>query len=185
MKVIRYTLKFWLPLATAVTMLAGLVYIAVQQDMRIGANDPQIQLAEDAARALAEQQPLDSVVPPGKIDISQSLAPYMIVFDAQGSPVASNAVLHGAVPDIPKGVFDYTRAHGEDRVTLMPEPGVRSAAVVVSVTGGPGGFVLAGRSLREVEIRIDQLTQMVGVAWLVSMLVTLFLVLAFEVLTFR
>jgi hypothetical protein len=88
-------------------------------------------------------------------------------------------------PDIPKGVFDYTRAHGEDRVTLMPEPGVRSAAVLVSVAGGPGGFVLAGRSLREVEKRIDQLTQMVGAAWLASMLVTLFLVLVFEVLTFR
>jgi hypothetical protein len=55
MKVIRYTLKFWLPLAAAVTMLSGLVYIAVQQNMRIGANDPQIQLAEDAARALAAQ----------------------------------------------------------------------------------------------------------------------------------
>lgn len=185
MKVIRYTLKFWLPLAAAVTLLSGLVYIAAQQNMRIGANDPQIQLAEDAARALAEQQPLDSIVPPGKIDIAQSLAPYMIVFDAQGNPVASNAVLHGAVPNIPKSVFDYTRAHGEDRVTLMPEPGARSAAVVVSVTGGQGGFVLAGRSLREVEKRVDQLTQQVGAAWLASMLVTLGLVLLFEVLTFQ
>jgi len=142
-------------------MLAGLFYIAVQQDMRIGANDLQIQLSEDGARALAEQQPLDSVVPPGKIDISQSLAPYRIVFDAQGSPVASNAVLHGAVPDIPKDLFDYTRIRGEDRVTLMPEPGVRSAAVMISVASEPGGFVIAGRSLREVEKRIDQLTQMV------------------------
>ncbi len=185
MKVVRNTLKFWLPLAAAVTLLSGLVYIAVQQDMRIGANDPQIQLAEDAALALAEQQPPDSVVLPGKIDIAQSLAPYMIVFDAQGNPIASNAVLHGAVPTIPKGVFETTRAHGEDRVTLMPEPGVRSAAVVVSVTGGQGGFVLAGRSLREVEKRIDQLTQMVGAVWLVTMLVTLGLVLLFEVLTFR
>ena len=185
MKVIRYTLKFWLPLATAVTMLSGLVYIAVQQNMRIGANDPQIQLAEDAARALAAQQSLDSIVPFGKIDIAQSLAPYMIIFDAQGNPVTSNAVLHGAVPNIPKGVFDYTRAHAEDRVTLMPEPGVRSAAVVVSVTGGQGDFVLAGRSLREVEKRVDQLTKQVGAAWLASMLVTLVLVLLFEVLTFQ
>lgn len=67
----------------------------------------------------------------------------------------------------------------------MLEPGVRSAAVVVSVSGGQGGFVLAGRSLREVEKRVDQLTQQVGAAWLASMLVTLVLVLLFEVLTFQ
>jgi hypothetical protein len=185
MKIIFNTLKFWLPLAAAVTLLSGMVYIAVQQELRISANDPQIQLAEDGARALAEQQPPDSIVPPGKVDIAQSLAPYLIVFDSQGSPVASNAVLHGVIPDIPKGVLDYTRTHGEDRVTFMPEAGVRSATVIVSVNGGQGGFVLAGRSLREVEKRIDQLTQQVGAIWLAAMLVTLVLVLGFEVLTFR
>ena len=88
---------------------------------------------------------------------------------------------HGAVPPIPKGVLDYTHAHGKDRVTYVPEPGVRSATVVVAVSGGQGGFVLAGRSLREVEKRVDPLTQQVAAGWLTAMLVTLVLVLGFEV----
>jgi hypothetical protein len=41
----------WLPLAVAITILAGLVYATVQQSLRQGANDPQIQLAEDTAAA--------------------------------------------------------------------------------------------------------------------------------------
>ena len=59
-----------------------MVYIVVQQELRIGANDPQIQLAVDGTRTLAEQQLPDSIVPPGKIDIAQCLSPYIIVFDA-------------------------------------------------------------------------------------------------------
>ena len=39
---------------------------------------------------------------------------------------------------------------GEDRLTWQPEPGVRSATVVVHYQGAQAGFVMAGRSLREV-----------------------------------
>jgi hypothetical protein len=63
------------------------------------------------------------------------------------------------------GVFDYTRAHGQDRITWQPRSGVRSAAIVARYGGAHPGFVLAGRSLREVEAREDRLTLMVGIAW--------------------
>jgi len=62
-------------------------------------------------------------------------------------------------------VFDYVRQHGEDRITWQPEPGVRSATVVTSYGGAHPGFVLAGRSLRLVEERVDQLGLMVGLGW--------------------
>jgi hypothetical protein len=182
MKIIRTALKLWLPLAAVITVLAGLVYLAVQQSYRMGANDPQIQMAEDAAAALAAGQAAQSIVPVGKIDIAQSLAPYLIVFDASGKPIASNAVLHGQTPDVPPGIIDYTRQHGEDRISWQPEAGVRSAAIIVAANGGQAGFVLAGRSMREVEKRIDQFGQLAALFWMLGMGAALGLVFLFEIL---
>ena len=184
MKIILNTLKFWLPLAAVITLLCGVFYGCVQQVFRMDANDPQIQMAEDTAQALQAGQPAAALVPANKVDIAQSLAPYLIIFDANGQPLASNALLHNQIPSIPSGIFDYTRKNGEDRVSWQPETGVRSAAVIVPVSGGKGGFVLAGRSLREVEIRESNLTNQVEIGWLVTMLASLILVGLFELLPF-
>lgn len=177
-------LKYWIPLAAAITMISAVIYITVQQDIRIGSNDPQIQMAEDAAQAFAEKQPLETILPARKVEISQSLAPYMIVFDATGTPLGSNAVLHGSVPEFPKSVLDYTRQNGEDRVTWQPEPGVRSAVVIVPIASGQGGFVLAGRSLREAEKRVNLLSSQVAAGWLGTLLASLALIFVLEFLPF-
>ena len=60
--VIRRALAFFLPVAVLATLCCGLVYGAVQQDLRMGANDPQLQLAEDAARALDAGAPAATLV---------------------------------------------------------------------------------------------------------------------------
>ncbi len=143
------------------------------QDIRLGANDLQIQMAEDAATKLANGQSVQSVVPAEKVDIAKSLAPYIIVFDASGKPVASSAQLGGQTPTIPSGVLDAVRRSGEDRITWQPQSGVRSAVVVTRFSGSNSGFVLAGRSLREAEKRIDGIGQIVLVGWGGILLVSL------------
>ena len=170
MKTIFQIIKGWLPLAIATAGLCGLAYLAVQQSMRIGANDPQIQMAEDAASALNGGANPDSIVPAGKVELATSLAPYIMVFDNSGNVLAASATLHGALPVYPAGVLDYTRSHAEDRVTWQPEAGVRMATVVVRYDQG---FVLAGRSLREVEIRIDNIGKISGLALLAIWAATL------------
>ena len=40
-------LRLWVPLAVVTTGLVGLVYMAVQQDLRMGANDVPAQIAQD------------------------------------------------------------------------------------------------------------------------------------------
>ena len=160
-------------MAVIVTGFSGLIYTAVQQDIRQSADDPQIQMAEDTAAKLANGQQVQNVVPSEKVDIARSLAPYIIVFDTSGKPIASSAVLDGQIPTIPPGVFDYVRQHGEDRITWQPQPGVRSAVVVTQFQGPNSGFVLAGRSLREVEIREDDILHIVEVGWLGMLLVSL------------
>ncbi len=167
-KILDVVLK-WIPLAVIITALCGLVYAADFQNIRQSGNDPQIQLSEDTAASLAAGASPQFVVGSGKVDVASSLAPYLIVFDENGQPLASSAQLDGATPSIPAGVFAYTREHGQDRLTWQPRAGVRSAIVVTYFRGTPSGFVVAGRSLREVERQEDSLWLIVFAAWLASL----------------
>ncbi len=182
MQIIRNILKTLIPLAVVITLLAGLMYATVQQVLRMNANDPQIQMAEDVASALTVGKPLDSVVPAAQIDIATSLAPYVVVYDASGKAIASSGLLHNQLPTLPSGIFDYVRQRGEDRITWQPEPGVRSATVVTSYGGAQPGFVLAGRSLREVENRVDQFGLLIGLGWLGTLFAALMAVSLSELL---
>ena len=163
MLIILKIIKKWLPIAIATAGLCALVYLTVQQSMRMGANDPQIQMAEDAASSLNTGASVDSVVPSTKVEIANSLAPFVIVFDESGKVLASSATLHGAVPAYPAGVLDYVRKNGQDRVTWQPEAGVRMATVV---TPYKSGFVMTGRSLTEIEKRESQVESLSGLAML-------------------
>ncbi len=163
----------WLPIGVAVTALALFVYAAVQQVHRSGANDPQSQLAEDVARALAHgARPADVVSGP-VVDIAASLAPWTMVVDAHDHLLAGSAMLDGRTPALPAGVLDVARRHGGNGVTWQPRPGVRSATVEVAVPGGNGWVVIAGRSLREVEIRERRLELLTLLAWSAAMVTTL------------
>lgn len=173
-------LRVWLPIAVITAAFCGLAYLTVQQSLRQGANDPQIQMAEDAASALAQGWNAEALVPLSTVDIARSLAPFMIIYDDAGNVLASSAVLHVVTPDLPAGVLDYTRAYGEDRVTWQPEEGVRIAAVVIRYEGTQSGFVLAGRSLREVEAREAQTQQLAGLALVVTLAASLAAVLLGE-----
>ena len=161
MLIILKIIKKWLPLAIATAGLCALVYLTVQQSLRMGANDPQIQMAEDAASSLNAGASVESVVPSAKVEIADSLAPFVIVFDDSGKVLASSATLHGVVPAYPAGVLDYVRQKGQDRVTWQPKVGVRMATVVVPYNNG---FVVAGRSLTEIEKRESQVESLSGLA---------------------
>lgn len=180
MKKFNQFLRFWLPMAVVITALCGLVYLVEQQSLRINANDPQIQMAEDAAAALTKGASVESILPSGQVNIASSLAPFVIIFDDSGKPVASSALLHDQIPSYPTGVFDYVRKNGEDRVTWQPEPGVRIASVVVAYSGTLNGFVMAGRSLRETEKRVDLVGSYVLFAWILTMLTSLIVVVLIE-----
>jgi hypothetical protein len=173
MKFPKNVFKRWLPFAVAITLVLGIAYTVGQQVYRMSVNDPQIQMAEDAATVLTNGQPIDSVVPSTKVDIATSLASYIVVFDDSGKAIASSGLLRNQMPTLPPGVFDYVRQRGQDRITWQPEPGVRSAVVVTRYTGPKPGFVMAGRSMRESEARADQLLMMVGAGGIATLFATL------------
>lgn len=172
----------WIPLAVLTVLLCGTVFAAIQSDLRSGADDPQFQMATDARIGLESGASARSLVPAAQIDIAQSLAPYLVIYDTNGQPVASSATLHGQPLTPPSGVFDYARTHTMDRLTWMPEAGVRSAIIVMRYNGG---YVLAGRSLRQVEQREDDALLLIGALCALTLVVTFLATVASQTLSAR
>jgi hypothetical protein len=125
-------------------------------------------MAEDMAKGLTDGQNVDVLFPRAQVDIASSLSPYVVVFDETGGALASSGLLYDKMPALPSGVLEYVRQNGEDRITWQPEPGVRSAIIVTRYSGSQSGFVMAGRSLKEVENRVTQLEMLIGIGWLGS-----------------
>jgi hypothetical protein len=162
--------------------MSGLVYTAVQQNYRQGANDPQIQIAEDISAAIEAGTPANSIVPPtGTTDIKASLSPFVILFDDSGKMIGSTALLDGKNPsNFPSSAFDYVKTHGMESVTWQPEAGVRLATVVTRYTGTESGYVVAGRSLTEIEKREMMLMVMSLIAMLFTLILTFLVIWLFK-----
>ena len=122
-------------------------------------------MAEDGAALLENGDVPADLVPPQRqptVNIATSLAPWIAVYDSNGTPLESSGVLDGKPPAPPQGIFDLAKAQGSNlpHNTWQPRDGVRVALVVVPVTSGhsAGYFVAAGRNMREVEDREGNLS---------------------------
>jgi len=183
------------PIIVAGTVAMLVACVAVQQDLRQSANDPQIELAEDAAAAIHNGYPLGELFAGSPhTDTTQSLAPFIMTFDSQGAFISSSASDgSNALALPPTGIFDYVRAHGEDHVTWQTADGLRFAIVVTrwslpskgpdgatSTVSGPAssGFIVAARSLREVEVRESQLSKIMLAGWVLMVAATIIAVYA-------
>jgi len=164
-------------LSLITTLLSGLIFLVTQQSLRLSANDPQIQMAEDTASQLSTQKDTFQITSLPRVDIGKSLSPFEIIYDADGTIISSSGQLNGKVPALPKGVFAYAKEHPDDRFTWQPQDGVRIAAVVKHFSGRTDGYVLAGRSLREVENRVEKLQTDVMLGWAVTEAVIFFTIL--------
>jgi len=157
-------------IGAGVTLFAS---FAVQQNYRLSANDPQIQLAEDAAAGLANGLQPEAVVGSQKIDASASLAPFVTVYSG-GKPyqalATSGYFSDNKILAPPSGVFDIARSTGEARFTWRTIEGQREAAVLVYADSPQPAYVLAARNLREVESR-EQSLRLMTVATLVGIIV--------------
>jgi hypothetical protein len=160
--VIRKAVAFFLPLAVLATLGCGLTYVEVQQDLRNGANDPQYQMAEDAAAKLnSGSSPTFVVNRAAVVDLSKSLATFVIVFDSNHKVLDSNASLDGGIPVPPDGVLDKASSGTPNAVTWQPRDGVRVATVTAAWSGG---YVLVGRSLTRVDQQEDRAGLLAGIA---------------------
>jgi hypothetical protein len=154
-----------------ITFFCLLAYIVGQQVYRHSANDPQIQMAEDIAARLSKGEKASSQVPQEKVDMEASLAPFVLIYDEHGSVIAGSGYLEDALPTPPAGVLKYADDGTENRISWQPTRSARNAAIIEHFNGRNGsGYVLVGRSLRETEIRIQQLGSLVSIVWAAAMI---------------
>jgi hypothetical protein len=168
-------LYHWLPLAAASIGICGIIYVAVQQQYRQSANDPQVQLTQDMATALVNDKKPEDIVPQDYLfDIEKTLATFTAVYDANYTPLQQTAFFNNAPVKPPVGVFEHAKQWGENRVTWQPNATTRIALVVRYVPSNPEYFVASGRNMREVESRISRLIYMMCIG-LITILVITFL----------
>lgn len=147
-----------------ISIVFGAMYAGLHQVLRESANDPQIQLAEDTAVTLNND--LTPAVLSENVDVSKSLAPFVMVFNSQYQPVdASGGVVNGTPIAPPKGVFEFAKENGLHTFTWQPTSDLRYAAVVQPYDDG---YVLSARSLREVESRTDQILMLCIIGWILA-----------------
>jgi hypothetical protein len=165
---VRRTVAVYFPLAFGLTIAAVIAWAIAQSSTRTAGNNPQAQIASDAARRLdAGISP--TVIAGGRtIDLARSLAAHISVYDRRGRLLASTARLDAAVPVPPKGVLAAAQRQRSNDVTWEPEPGVRVAAVVIRWRGGT---VLVGRSLAPIAQREVDLAKVVAAVWLIALVV--------------
>jgi len=162
----RRAVALWLPVAGAATVLAFTVYGGVQQVQRSDADDPQIQMARDAAIAIGSGADPSSVASGATVDIERSLAPWIAVYGPDGVPIASTGSFRGKDPEVPAGVL--ADAHdGERSFSWEPLDGLRFATV--AVPAGNGTVVVAARSLAEVERREGITLRIATLGWLAAL----------------
>jgi hypothetical protein len=126
-------------------------YAVMHLTIRHSANQPQRQMAEDAARLYSMADRVTVAGTP-RIELSRSLEPFTIAYDESGKIINSDGALNGVVPAPPAGVFAYARQYGSNELTWQPRKDVRLAIVVRHFTGAHyNGFVLVGRSLATAE----------------------------------
>jgi hypothetical protein len=153
--------KFWILLAVLATLQAGGLYIVVQQTLRLAANEPQGSMARDVGRDLSQgKKPSD--LAQGYIDMSQNMAPFIIIYDQYGKVVAGNGYLDNQIPQVPIGVLSAAQGQKVNRVSWEPKNNVRIASV--SVQGGDY-YVLGGRSLENTEHQISSFGKWIIALW--------------------
>ena len=178
----------WLLAMILTTLFCLLIDLVVRQSYRQSANDPQIQIAEDVAAAFSNNQftnetlksSFETFVPSKmQVDIGSSLSPWIQVYNESGDPLESSARIDEAqsTPHVPKSIFvtqgfslGSKQSSNEKRLTWQSQKGIRQAIVVTKFEGLRSGYIVVGRSLREVEDRILDLHKMITIGWLMMML---------------
>jgi len=76
-------------------------------------------MAEDAAYTLSQGEPANYVIATSKVEMSRSLAAFIIFCDEARKAVALSGFVHGQIPSPPAGVFDYVKRNGQDRIPVV------------------------------------------------------------------
>ncbi|HMR55373.1 MAG TPA: hypothetical protein PKD34_02160 [Candidatus Doudnabacteria bacterium] len=180
MKNLHEALERYRAIAIFVTLVAlvSVLFISICYSARTvfrqQANDPQIEVTEQVAGIVRQGVPIDAIVSSAEqIDLNSSKALFVMIFDNERTMTGSSAQLNGEAPSIPSEVFDKANEMGEYRFDFQPAENLKFAGVMKKIDNS--AYVLAGRSLSEMETRVAALEQPLWIGWIISVLVSLLL----------
>jgi hypothetical protein len=181
---LKKSLEAWIPSALILTLVFFFGGMAISQVYRTSADDPQVQYVEEIGNYLStKDSDPKNVTGDQKIDPAKSLSPFVIIFNNDRKTVTSSADFEGGTP-IPASskfskinksyLFGLLKNEGQVRFSWGLNSKVRVAAVLSSyqVEGKDAGYILVGRSLKEVDGRILYSIVTLAIGWLISCLVT-------------
>ncbi|MFO0704634.1 MAG: hypothetical protein U0517_01485 [Candidatus Andersenbacteria bacterium] len=166
----------WIPLGLAIILVTGLLYATVQQVYRRSADDPQVQIVQELARDLAAGQDPTALDAGKKLDLTETSAPFVILYDKDGKVMASTVTLNNNPAIVPSGALHETDNGQQNRITWQPQDGVREALVIEhykTQDGKAEGYIVVGRSLKEIEAREADLMTMLALGLGVTLITTL------------
>jgi hypothetical protein len=157
----------WIGALIILIVFTGMTYGVMQQIERQGANDGPLRLASEVSSELARggTTTIDGLP---RVDLSNSLAPFVVVFGVDGKPSSGNGYLHGALASPPSGVISTARKAGQGSVTWQPSTGLRFATV--SIRSG-NRVVMAGQSLAPSEHRTESIGTIIALGGLGAVLI--------------
>lgn len=166
----------WVPLGVAIVFVFGAIYLVAQQNYRTAANDPQVQIAEDLMAQMDAGQSSVSLNEITKVDMEFSTSTFIIAYDRDKKIIANSSTLAGETLSPPTETLnnikedDLLLPKNQNRFTWEPKNGVRIATVIIK---GEKGYVLAGRNMREEELRIRTIQILEGIFMLFALGATL------------
>lgn len=160
--------RAWLALAGSISIVMVTAYTMVQQSTRLTANDLPLSTAQSIKNSLDHGSTPTDVVPSAKVDLRADTNVFTTIIDNSYHVLASSAQLDNKNPLPPTGVFEYSKAHGIDKVTFQPDAGVRLAIVVMPYGQGPDGYIMAGQSLKPAEDRVSTYNVLLIAGWIVA-----------------
>ncbi len=157
-----------LSILTIVTIVFGTMYALIQQQNRVQANDIPTMLAQETVNSLAD----GGSIPEGyfgRMNVLKTSAPFVMIYDKKGVPIAGSGYLAGKIAELPAGVIKHAKPGKNHAVTWAPVKDKRFATVTVA---SDSYYVVAAQSLTNVESRMGHLT----IIWLVGYLLTVALI---------
>ncbi len=160
-----YKFRHYLLSAIILTGLFSTMYVLVQQQGRMLANDTPTLLATQVAKQLDAGLGLASVNM-GATDLANNPVPFVIVYDKQGKAVGGSGYLDKKLAVAPKSMLQHAKTNRNNIVTWQPKAGVRIASVTVAAKDY---YVLGGQSLKSTEDHATQLLKLTALGYTVSL----------------
>lgn len=162
-----YKYRQYLLGAIILTGVFSTMYVLVQQQGRMLANDTPTLLATQVAKQLDAGLGLSSVNM-GATDLANNPVPFVIVYDKQGKAVGGSGYLGQKLAVAPKSMLQHAKSNRNNVVTWQPKADVRIASVTVAAKDY---YVLGGQSLKATEDHATHLLKLTALGYVASVVV--------------